>query len=269
MSEEFSHDLDDVSLAEALIKVSEHLRTEFCAQIVYQQLEALYLEARQYIQMEADSELRLQKLLEIFYGRWGFGEPEGKFALSEMFWLDKVLESRRGTAVSLGAILLYLAQRLELSLQPVIFPGQLILRSDTEAGEMWLINPFSGETLDETMLRAWLRGTVGPEAELYDDDLSIAVTSEVLYRLLHTLKSSLMDEQQMERALQVSQLLLEHEPEDPYVIRDRGLIYAQLQCGKAAFNDLSYFIKQCPDDPISEMIKVQMRSLEQTSVVLH
>ncbi len=265
----FSHDLDDVSLAEALIKVSEHLRSEFCSKTVFKQLDALYLEAKQTLQMESDGERRLEKFLALFYGRWGFSEPNGSFLLSDMFWLDKVLESRKGTAVSLGAILLYLANQLELTIAPVIFPSQLLLRSDTEAGEMWFINPFNGKTLDESMLHAWLRGTVGIEAELYDDDLSISSTSEVFYRVLHTLKSSLMDEQQMEKALQVSQLLLEFEPDDPYVIRDRGLIYAQLECGQAAFNDLSYFIKHCPDDPISEMIKVQMCSLEQTSVVLH
>lgn len=55
-----------------------------------------------------------------------------------------------GSAVSLGAILLWIAQRLALPVVPVIFPTQMLLRADPETSEeMWLINPFNGETLDE------------------------------------------------------------------------------------------------------------------------
>lgn len=59
-------------------------------------------------------------------------------------WLTAV------SAVSLGAILLWIAQRLGLPVVPVIFPTQMLLRADPETSEeMWLINPFNGETLDE------------------------------------------------------------------------------------------------------------------------
>lgn len=52
--------------------------------------------------------------------------------------------------MSLGAILLWIAQRLALPVVPVIFPTQMLLRADPETSEeMWLINPFNGETLDE------------------------------------------------------------------------------------------------------------------------
>ncbi|VFS06853.1 transcriptional regulator [Enterobacter cancerogenus] len=35
---------------------------------------------------------------------------------------------------------------------PVIFPTQMILRAEWLDGEMWLINPFNGDTLDEHTL---------------------------------------------------------------------------------------------------------------------
>ncbi len=58
-------------------------------------------------------------------------------------------------------------------------------------------------------------------------------------------------------------------PEDPYEIRDRWLIFAQLECGHVALNDLTYFVEQCPKDPVSEMIKVQIHSVEQEQITLH
>ncbi|EFG3273759.1 tetratricopeptide repeat protein [Shigella flexneri] len=57
--------------------------------------------------------------------------------------------------------------------------------------------------------------------------------------------------------------------EDPYEIRDRGLIYAQLDCEHVALNDLSYFVEQCPEDPISEMIRAQINNIAHKHIVLH
>ncbi|MRB25034.1 hypothetical protein GH839_30125, partial [Bacillus thuringiensis] len=71
---------------------------------------------------------QLEKLLALFYGEWGFTDTHGVYRLSDALWLDQVLKNRQGSAVSLGAILLWIANRLELPLVPVIFPTQLILR---------------------------------------------------------------------------------------------------------------------------------------------
>ena len=38
----------------------------------------------------------------------------------------------------------------------------------------------------------------------------------------------------MEQALKVSETILLFDPDDPYEIRDRGLIYAQLDCSHIA-----------------------------------
>jgi len=74
---------------------------------------------------------------------------------------------------------------------------------------------------------------------------------------------------QMELALRTSEALLQFNPEDPYEIRDRGLIYAQLDCEHVALNDLSYFVEQCPEDPISEMIRAQINNIAHKHIVLH
>ena len=178
--------------------------------------------------------------------------------------------NRQGSAVSLGAILLWIAQRLDLPVVPVIFPTQMLLRADPEASEeMWLINPFNGETLDEHTLEVWLKGNISPVAELFNEDLDEADNAEVIRKLLDTLKSALMEERQMELALRASEALLQFNPEDPYEIRDRGLIYAQLECDHVALLDLNYFVEQCPEDPISEMIRAQINTISHKQITLH
>lgn len=256
-------------LSEAVITASLAIRGDFPADDVREQLSVLVAEARAEIPSDLAADLQVEQLIELFWGRWGFGGASGVYRLSDTLWLDNVLKSRQGTAVSLGVIFLHIAGQLDLPLFPVIFPTQLILRAEWVDEDMWLINPFDGETLDEHTLEVWLKGNIGPIAELYDDDLQEAEPLLVLRKMLDTLKSALMDEKQMELALHVSQVLVQMDPEDPYEIRDRGLIFAQLECDHVALSDLTYFVEQCPEDPISEMIKVQIHSIEQKQITLH
>lgn len=269
MSSATDFDFTDCSLCEAMIRVMQQIRTDFPSESVRQQLAQMVDEARVHLAQETDAEKQLEQLMELFYGPWGFGGASGIYRLSDVLWLDNVLKTRQGTAVSLGALLLYIAGELSLPLSPVIFPTQLIVRADWVDGEMWLINPFNGDTLDEHTLDVWVKGSMGPTSALYDEDLDESEVSLVIRKMLDTLKASLMDEQQLELALNVSGVLLQLDPEDPYEIRDRGLIYAQLECEHIALSDLNYFIEQCPEDPVSEMIKVQIHAIENKQITLH
>lgn len=262
-------DFTAAPLSEAVITASLAIRSDFPAEKVRKQLAALVDEARALISPQLGADLQLEKLIELFWHQWGFGGASGVYRLSDVLWLDNVLRTRQGTAVSLGVLFLHIAQKLELPLFPVIFPTQLILRAEWIDEDIWLINPFNGETLDEHTLEVWLKGNIGPIAELYDDDLQEAEPLSVLRKMLDTLKSALMEEKQMDVALLVSQILVQMDPEDPYEIRDRGLIFAQLDCEHVALNDLAYFVEQCPEDPVSEMIKLQIHSIEQKHITLH
>lgn len=256
-------------LSAGVIKVTESVRFDFNPDEVRHQLQLLVDEARSVVPADLDQDQQLEVLIELFYRTWGFGGAGGVYRLSDAIWIDKVLSSRQGTPVSLGGIFLHIAHELDLPLMPVIFPTQLIMRADWLDEEMWLLNPINGDTLNEHMLNVWLKGNLGVTAEIEDDDLDEAENTLIVRKMLDTLKAALMEEKQFELALRASETVLQFDPEDPYEIRDRGLIYAQLECDHVAINDLNYFVEQCPEDPISEVIKVQIHSIEHKQVTLH
>ncbi|OMQ27306.1 MULTISPECIES: invasion regulator SirB1 [Serratia] len=256
-------------LSDGVILVSQAIRRDFPAADVARRLQQLADEARAAIPDDLNQEQQLDALIELFFKTWGFGGARGVYRLSDAIWLDKVLEARQGTPVSLGTIFLYIAQQIDLPLMPVIFPTQLILRADWLDEEMWLINPLNGETLNEHQLEVWLKGNLGLGAELEDDDLDESEHVLVVRKMLDTLKAALMEEKQMELALRASEAVLSFDPDDPYEIRDRGLIYAQLECNHIAISDLNYFVEQCPEDPVSEVIKIQIHAIELKQVTLH
>lgn len=186
-------------LCDGMVLISEQVRDDFPTRFVEEELQRLLRLAQEEIAPSWDQERQIERLLALFYEEWGFGASQGVYRLSDALWLDKVLVNRQGSAVSLGAILLWIAQRLGLPVVPVIFPTQMLLRADPETSEA----------------------------------------------------------------------LLQFNPEDPYEIRDRGLIYAQLDCDHVALLDLSYFVEQCPEDPISEMIRAQINTISHKQITLH
>ncbi|XBC38335.1 MAG: invasion regulator SirB1 [Buchnera aphidicola (Floraphis choui)] len=269
MTSFFSCDISKLPLCESIIATLRLIRLDFPADIVIKELKNRVEEARSYIESEKNIHYKLKKLIELFYDHWKFGGATGIYKLSDVLWLDNVLQTRKGTAVSLGVILLHIAQQLCLPLMPVTFPTQLILRSDEFNKKMWLIDPFNGETLSEHILKVWLKGNISPTAELYENDLDTVQYSTVIRKMLDTLKNALIEEKKIELALNVSNVLLKINPNDPYEIRDRGLIYAQLECNHVALTDLIYFVEHCPEDPISEIIKIQIHSIKKKQMVLH
>ncbi|CAL4320189.1 invasion regulator SirB1 [Buchnera aphidicola] len=262
-------DFSKLSLFDSILATSQIIREDFPAECVLLELNAKVQEAKSYISSENQPNRQLKKLLELFYKHWHFGSASGVYKLSNVLWIDHVLKTRQGTAVSLGVLFLYIAQSLHLPLNPVIFPTQFLLRADWMNKKKWLINPFNGEIVNKHILQVWLKGNISPTAKLYESDLYKSEPITVIRKMLDILKSALIEEKKMELALNVINVLLQIDPNNPYEIRDRGLIYAQLKCHHVAITDLIYFIEHCPEDPISEIIKLQIHSIEQKKIILH
>lgn len=156
---------------------------------------------------------------------------------------------------------------------PIIFLTQLILYVRREDGSYWYINPINGETLTEQMLDLWVKGTISPFAHLTRKDIEETAHRIIIRKIFDTIfdiiKAALMEEKKMEQALRVCETLLIFNPKDSYEIRDRGLIFAHLEYNHVAISGLNYFVEQCPEDPVSEMIKMQIYSIEGQQIILH
>lgn len=266
---EFNVEFNNKALEEGVYLISDIIRPDFSTKQVKEQIECLAAIAKEAVASVQGHEQRLTLLIDLFYRQWGFGSSRGVYNLSDAMWLDNVLNTRQGTPVALGVIFMQIATQLDIPLQPVIFPTQLLLRTDWISNQSWGINPQNGERLTLAQLELWIKGHFGPLSKLDSQDLELAENNHVIYKLLETLKDALMQENKPELALRANQIMISFNPEDPYEIRDRGLIYAQLGCDHIALADLNYFIEQCPEDPISEVVKMQILSIDQQDIVLH
>lgn len=216
-----------------------------------------------------NNEERIEQLLQFFYQQQGFHCDYAEYFYTDNLLIHKVLRQKRGMPVSLGAILLYLAATLDLPLYPVNFPTQLVIRADiinTQGRqETRFINPWDGSYLPFEKMEKWLEGEMGYGVELGREFLRIAEQDELLERLETVFKMALTREGKYPEALRLIEYRLMFEPEDPYEIRDRGMVLASMDCFHAAYDDLSYFIDQCPDDPSATILKLEIVGLEKQS----
>lgn len=219
-------------------------------------------------------------LLAALYGPLGLaGDWERFFAIDNCL-MDKVLTRRRGIPVTLAIVVLHLCERFGVRAEGISFPGHFLLRlfndqtTDQNPGQstsasQYIVDPFTGQTLTDHEIEQLLRGARGNLAKLKPQHLQPAEPIEVLTRLLNVTKASFIHHQQFAQALICSQLLLVLKPECPFERRDRGFLYEQLDCNQLAADDFEFFIEQCPEDPVSDVLKAQVLALELVPQTLH
>jgi regulator of sirC expression with transglutaminase-like and TPR domain len=82
----------------------------------------------------------------------------------------------------------------------------------------------------------------------------------ILARMLRNLKAIYLKTGEQERALRILDLLLQVNPHSGEDVRDRGLLYAALDCYMLAARDLQAYVDLCPGAP--EATELRERAAE-------
>jgi regulator of sirC expression with transglutaminase-like and TPR domain len=85
----------------------------------------------------------------------------------------------------------------------------------------------------------------------------------ILARVLGNLKQIHLARGEFARALDCVERILALRPDDPGELRDRGLLYARLECFRAAADDLERFLALAPDDPTAPSIAANISKLRE------
>lgn len=231
-----------------------------------QQLRLLRTTIRPHV-TACDIKQRRQQLLHAFYHELQFAGDWEHYYAAENCLLDNVLTQRSGLPITLGIVLMHLANSVEIPVRGVCFPGNFLLLfpEDTPV----FIDPFTGEEWDAAQRSLMLRATLGDLTTMDSKYTKEADQRQILLRLLSVTKACMLQSRRLPEALRASEVLLKMNPDDPYEIRDRGLVYEQLECPQLAANDYSYFIEQCPQDPVAAVLKMQLAFLDHGATTLH
>jgi regulator of sirC expression with transglutaminase-like and TPR domain len=161
-------------------------------------------------------------------------------------FLSQVLDRRTGVPITLSAVYMEVGRRAGLHMEGVGLPGHFVVRV-LGPREGSLLDPFFGGTLltpEDCQHR--LDRIYGGKVQLTDDMLRPCGPRGMLARMLRNLKSIYVQAGDHERALRTVDLLVTVDRESTTEVRDRGLLYAAMDCYGLAAQDLLDYVDRSP-----------------------
>ena len=231
-------------------------------------LDALAALAEPRLREAASEAERALRLLRFLHDEQGFVGNQERYGDPRNSFLNEVLERRRGIPISLALILLEVARRLGLPLAGVSFPGHFLVK--LEGPVLRVLDPFHGRVLDLAECRARLEAALGPQAVFVPErQLRATGPREILVRMLTNLKHLYLHARDLGRSLGCCERILLLVPDAPQELRDRGLVFEQLECFAAAAADLERFLELAPDDESASAVRERLRQLRARPQRLH
>jgi regulator of sirC expression with transglutaminase-like and TPR domain len=217
----------------------------------------------------ATPEERVIALNQFLFDDLGYWGNTSEYYDPRNSYLNEVIDRRTGIPITLSILYMELGRRIGLELEGVSFPGHFLVRLRLRRG-MLVLDPFCGgapqseDELRQRLQRVIPEGATSsvPVAELpLDQFLEPASNRHILYRLLRNLKAIYQETDKPQRLLEVLNRMLLVSPEASAELRDRGLVYARLECFRAALKDLGDYVAREPEAADLDDVRVKLVEL--------
>jgi regulator of sirC expression with transglutaminase-like and TPR domain len=209
---------------------------------------------------------RLRMLNHFFFEELGFTGNQNTYGDADNSYLNRVIERRTGIPISLSLIYTQIGRAVGLRLAGVAFPGHFLVRLELSAGAL-LIDVFDGGAmLSETELQSRLMAVfAGAPPHPLHSYLQPAPERDVLARWLTNLKRLYAEQRDWAQLLKVANRLVALRPGAAEERRDRALAYEQLECPRAAADDLTAYLAARPGAADAAAVKAHMAQLRELS----
>lgn len=232
------------NLAEAALLCAQDAYPDLDVRSTLTDIERLGTTLAQRLPTDFPATHRLLALNNYLFRELGFAGNQNEYYDPRNSFLNDVLARKTGIPITLSILYLEIGQQLGLKLKGVSFPGHFLVKLRVNGGEL-VLDPFAGgKLLSEDDLRQRLAQFAGEAAARtlpLEDFLEPATPRQILARLLRNLKGIYLEAGDLERALGVMHRLVILLPDAPEERRDRGRVYARLECPRAAMDDLGHY----------------------------
>ncbi|MEE3327387.1 MAG: tetratricopeptide repeat protein, partial [Myxococcota bacterium] len=227
----------EIPLAEAALWISAEARPDVDVEHWLHEMDQMASRIAPRLQ-GAESPLRRVEILnQCLFEQEGFCGNQADYANPANSFLDAVLETRKGIPITLSIVYLEIAKRLEIPATGVGFPGHFLVKVEANETQI-IVDPFFGRILNRDDCEDLLRKVAGEDAALTPPMLEATPHREILQRVLRNLKLVYLREKKFENALACSDRIVALADKDLSELRDRGLLYRELECAAAALHDL-------------------------------
>jgi len=263
---------DQFDLAEASFMLAQDIYPGIDIAAYLGRLDDIAVAIRKRIAGDAFAEQKVIALNYYLFNEMRFSGNVDDYYDPRNSYLNEVIERRIGIPISLSILYLEVGKRLGLNLKGISFPGHFLVKLAVKRGQL-VLDPFiGGEAQSEADLRRRLVQVLPSEkaekAQL-DRYLESATPRQIIARVLRNLKNIYMQTGKLEQALAVMQRMLLVMPESAEELRDRGLVYHQLECFRPALSDLQNYLRRKPEAPDAAQIHGKVVELKQAAARLN
>lgn len=232
-----------VSLAACALTIAKDANPALDIGSVITELEQLGGDLARRLPSDATVKHRLRMLNHFFFEELGFEGNGQDFYAPENSYIDHVIKSRKGIPISLAVVYMELGAAAGLRLRGMNFPGHFLVQCPTTQGLM-VIDVFSGgATLDAgELLERLTQMQPGAGDAALAKTLQPASTPLILLRMLANLRAIFAKRGDPQQLLPVLNRMIELNPADARLRRDRGLTFEVLACPRAAAQDYADYL---------------------------
>jgi regulator of sirC expression with transglutaminase-like and TPR domain len=258
-----------IDLARACLLIAEDAYPGLDVDGYVNEVARLALRLRARVATGAGAEDKVVELNQFLFDELGYTGNADHYYDPRNSYLNEVIDRRTGIPITLSVLYMEVGRRIGLPLEGISFPGHFLVRVRMRGG-MLVLDPFAGgepqteDELRERLERVIPRDATGgiPVRELpLDQFLEPATNRQILARLLRNLKGIYREAEKPERMLDVLNRALVVSPDSTSDLRDRGVVYQQLQCYRAALRDLADYVAREPDAADADEMRAKVIEL--------
>lgn len=194
----------------------------------------------------ADTIVALNRYL---FDELGFSGNAAEYYDPRNSFLNEVLDRKRGIPITLAIVYIEIGRRIGLPVQGISFPAHFLVKCKLREGTV-VLDPYAkGSSLSFNDIKQRvksLRNGVEPPRSVIASMLAVASNKEILVRMLRNLKGIYSHHREWLKALTATDRIISVMPDSAEEYRDRGMIYLNLECFRAALFDLQAYLKMLP-----------------------
>lgn len=257
----------DLALAALLVAAEEYPGLDVRGYMV--KLDEMGCALRQRLEEEPRPERAVMALNRYLFQEQGFCGNTQSYYDPRNSYLNEVLDRRTGIPITLSTVYMEVARRAGLEVEGVGLPGHFVVRIQNP-GRTLLVDPFHGGTmLTPKDCQQRLDRIFGGRVKMKPRMLEPCRRRDMLERMLRNLKAVYIRDQDVSRALRVVDLLVRIQPGTAEDLRDRGILYAALDCYAYAARDLEAYLALAPKAPDVKEIAPRTEELRRKAARLN
>ncbi len=257
-----------VNLAEAALVIAAGEYQQLDIDGYLERIEDLAAQFRRRLRQDIPPTEIIIALNHYFFEELGFAGNSEEFYDPRNSFLNDVIDRKLGIPITLSILYIEIGRRAGLKLRGVSFPGRFLVTCPVRDGAI-VLDPYAkGASLSIEDLRQHLRilhEGIDVAPEVVKSMIAAASNKEILTRILRNLKSIYLNQREMLKALSVADRIIAVAPDAAAEYRDRGRIYLELECFRAALEDFRHYLQLEPRADDADAVMRHVSELQQTA----